>query len=336
MAKLQGPLLSVSAHGKLARDLIYSRRKENNICRQFHMPDKKITLKQWTQRHIIGLLTAHWQVKSDTEKLVYEDLAAASDLRISGFNYFIKVAQADMATHHGLLAYYSCNESTGETLTDNSGGGNHGTLEPSYPANCPVRIASFRENYGNALDPDGINDYVDFPTGFMDYEKTQPLSFVFCLGLSNGHNQAAIFTKGAILTGPTLIIYYDQDNGRLLFWMKGTPSSTAIRIYANVLFADTQRWNHYTITYSGNGLASGVNFSKNGKLVTGYVLTDTLAGTIKNAYTARLYTTGDKIGFCDAQLDEFRIYNRVLSGDEITKQYNLLRLDKERQRLLLH
>ncbi len=131
MAKLQGPLLSAAAHGKIANQVIFSRRKGNNIARGFHMPKKDISLSQWTQRHIIGMLVAHWQCMTDAQRQNYENLAKESGLRISGFNYFLKVAQKDLYTHHGLCGYWSMNEISGDQVLDYSGQGNHGTLGPS-------------------------------------------------------------------------------------------------------------------------------------------------------------------------------------------------------------
>jgi len=156
MVKTTGPLLSINAHGQLAKTLNYSQRKEGNIGRQFHYPHKEPSQKQYTRRTILGLLTAHWQCMTAAQKLVWENATILGDLHISGFNYFVQSAMADLKTHHGLCGYWSFNELTGATAYDYSGSGNNGTLLPSaFP-----RVDSINKKFGKALEFNGTGDYV--------------------------------------------------------------------------------------------------------------------------------------------------------------------------------
>lgn len=325
MAKITGPLMSESAHGKLAQSLIYSKRKEGNISRGFHMPNKTISLKQWTQRHIIGLLTAHWQVKSTVEKLVYENLAATSGLNISGFNYFIKAAKADLYTHHGLCGYWSMNESTGAQVTDYSGQNNNGTLLPLYPSNCPARVTAMNTQYGNALSFDGINDFVGVPASLS--LKPSDITVEFWMNTSEVTTDSSWngVIRGAYGSG-----YY--DGWRVL------DISNRPRLSMNFGDADPKvinggllsinKWYHVVGTYNHqylrlylNGVSTGTPLAETRNINWGG--TDILAIGLAGFYF---------YGF----IDEVRIYNRALGVDEIKKHYNLLRLDKKRQPLLIH
>ena len=180
MVKTKGPLFSLEAHGKLGNVLNYSKKKSGSQVREFHYPKKKVTGAQWTQRHIIGMITARWQTLTDEEKATYVTSGKALSPPITGFNYFVRVAQADLKTHIGLVAYYPMNETTGATVFDASGQGYDGTLKPTYPSNCPGRVPSLSEKYGNALSFDGGDDYVTtgeiFQSTFRDPFWQKPAS----------------------------------------------------------------------------------------------------------------------------------------------------------------
>jgi len=325
MAKLQGPLMSVGAHGKLGGSLVYSRRKSNNIARGFHMPDKEITLKQWTQRHIIGLLTAHWQVKSSADKKVYEDLAKASGLQISGFNYFVKVAQADLYTHHGLCGYWSMNEESGAQVTDYSGNGNHGTLKPSYPSNCPIRVPAMIKQYGKALLFDGVDEYIDCG-------NDSSLDIISAITIEAWAKRSVVGVAHGIISRSDgypheLVLRFDNTNKISL--LIGDKANQDILTTADTYGTD---WYHVVATWVNSTKAAKIYVNGNEKA------SDTLdygidTGGIDLFIGAQ--TTIPTTPF-NGTIDEVRIYNRILGQSEIIKHYNLLRLNKQRQPLLIH
>jgi len=100
---------------------------------------------------------------TSAQKLVYTNLAKSKNLSMTGFNYFVKVALADLYTHTHLVAYWSFNELTGNTVYDYSGNGHHALLKPTYPSNCPTRANSINEKYGKALYFNGTS-YVQTPS----------------------------------------------------------------------------------------------------------------------------------------------------------------------------
>jgi hypothetical protein len=325
MAKLKGPLLSEKAHGKLAQDLIYSSRKEGNIGRQYHYPKKEVTLKQWTQRHIIGLLTAHWQVKTDSEKKVYEDLAKASGLNISGFNYFIKVAQADLKTHHGLVGYWSFNESTGDQAYDYSGCGNHGTLKPTYPSDVPTRVDSFRKEYGNALKFDGVNDYVDCG-------NDESLVLTDAITIEAWGKPTALGQRYGIVekhTSPDYGWWFAIEDTKALKFLVAT--SVGVR-YSESTIDLTTDWTHVVGIYHGTDVKLFINGNDKSGTTEG-----TGGGDIINDdQTVCIGAARWGNYFFNGPMDEIRIYNRALGTDEIKKHFELLRLNKHRQPLLIH
>lgn len=325
MAKLSGPLLSESAHGKLAQILTYSKRRALPIVRDYRIPRKDITLKQWTQRHIIGLLTAQWQCKSAAEKLVYENLAKASGLQIPGFNYFIKVAQHDLYTHHGLCAYWSMNEAAGAQITDYSGNGNHGTLLPTYPTDCPTRIASIQKEYGNALRFDAATKYMDGTNG--DRLKINDILTV------------EFWLKGAATQSPAWQSILSKSNGGGRGWRINCydtgpyfymqiKTSISDNEWGGYLASLDNLWHHQTWVLNTGAYKSYID----GNLIDAgaYGHGDGFDAPDVNFYIKYSNITP---GF---DIDELRIYNRELSLAEIKKHYELLRLNKKRQPLLIH
>jgi len=325
MVKTVGPLLSQAAHGKLAQNLIYSQRRGKNITRGFHMPSKEVSLGQWTQRHIIGLLTAHWQVMTTAEKAEWAAKAKSESPEIPGFAKFIKDANADLYTHHGLAGYWSMNELSGAQVLDYSGQGNHGTLKPTYPSDCPVRIDSFRKNYGRALSFDGSNDYVETP-------PVIPLNADFSIFFwVNANATPNTDDRVGIGTGPSL-------ENRFYFYIT-TDFPTAVNqvrvwdaILTQIVVGNDIRgagWKFLTLTRQGNVWRLYENSN--------VVAVQTVAGSIVSHSV--MYIGGGIAAdnrYHSGLIDEVRIYNRALGAAEIKKHYELLRLDKKRQPLLVH
>lgn len=94
---------------------------------------------------------------SAAQKATWETNAKASGLKLSGYHYFLRTAQRDLYTHHGLLTYWHMNEIVGGKCKDLSGAGLDLTLGSPYPTNAPLLVASKTAKYGNCLhyDVDG-------------------------------------------------------------------------------------------------------------------------------------------------------------------------------------
>ena len=320
MVKIAGPLLSVNAHGKLAQTLSYQKRKEGNIGRQYHYPHKTISQKQYTRRTILGLLTAHWQCMTDAQKLVWENNAKSTALNISGFNYFVKEAMADLKTHHGLCGYWSFNELTGATVLDYSGQGNTGTLKPTYPSNVPSRADGQNEKFGKALSFDGNDDYVDCGndtsldiTDEITMEAwSKPASGSGHLGIIGTHGHVTAYGMYFRRQAGADIGMAFNDNGTFINSTWGT-----------VLY---NTWNNVVGTYKAGHLKTYLN----GILVGDSTGTNSGARNFEGVYLGYI-TSIAQPQFFKGLIDEVRLYNRELSGAEIMKHYELLRQPNRRQ-----
>lgn len=94
MARVNGPLFSITASGKLADAIVYSRWKGRDYVRQWLIPQNPRDPKQVNVRLAFALLVAYWHTQTDPNKALWQTFA--DDLKLSGFNVFMG---------RGMLAY---------------------------------------------------------------------------------------------------------------------------------------------------------------------------------------------------------------------------------------
>jgi len=323
MARTRSPLYSFSAHGKLARSLIYSKKKSCQLTRAMHYPKKEPSLDQWTRRHLMGLATARWQCMTDDERAAYNTSAAASGLNLPGYQYFIKATLADQETHSGMLLFFPLNESTGEDLRCYACDMIMGTLKPSYPDDCPTRVSSFRKEYGNALDFSGAGVYasvVSTPKLVFDDQITLACWFK----QKDLSDAISIFMRSWEHTTDNRVFNFYLNNRRPEMDFSSDGIETVVKRWN--IDQDTE-WNHIALTLSSDHLFRC------------YINAEQLDGTgeltsFHDAQNALQFGGAGGATNFNGILDQFLIYNRALGPVEIKKLYDLLRLDKKRQPLL--
>ncbi len=158
MAKTKGPLLSLEAHGSLAKTLNYSQKRTGSQCRKYNKPLVAPTPTQRARRRLTDFLVAHWQGMTTGQKAAWETRARAAGLSLAGYHYFLRAAQRDLYTEHGLVAFWPLNKIVSNTVLDYSGNGHTFALRPSPPSDAPVLVPSMNTKLNNALYFDGVND----------------------------------------------------------------------------------------------------------------------------------------------------------------------------------
>lgn len=312
MVKLKGALLSESAHGSIAKTLTFSKRQSGQQARKFNYPKKPISQTQYTQRTIIGLLTAHWQVMSSGEKATWNEKAKSTGFNMSGFNYFIKKANGNLLLYHGLAAYWSFNELTGAIVYDYSGQDNHGTLGPTYPGNAPLRVNSINEKFGKALLFDGAQRVA---TTFKP-EDNLPTDFTMLFWLKRN----AFVDRGHFIGAASVAPRF--------YWRESKTTEIAVGLGddSGVFGHNMSLGVWYFIAWT---------FKDNPELLTHYIDAKWKQARPMGSGAKRNVNMliGSSVSI-DGYLDEMRFYNRTLTQPEIQKQYELLRMDKKRQPLL--
>ena len=92
MAKTKAPLGSFSAHGGLAKSLIYRVNQGINIVSGFYKPgtyrQRPASVSQLAQRALYSAAVVAWHALSSPEKLEY--VTRALPLHLTGFNLFLR------------------------------------------------------------------------------------------------------------------------------------------------------------------------------------------------------------------------------------------------------
>src|SRR3989344_2284292 len=220
----------------------------------------------------------------------------------------------------GLVGYWSFDVGKGGAkAVDMSGRGNNGTL-----TNMNTTAAWVGGKIGNALDFDGVNDSVNIST-FSSTNKTYAFAFWIKLG-STGNNINYVF---------------DSQSGRLVInFGRFAPTSGALSFYDGSYKSlgsaiTVGVWHHVVLVlYNMGGVATGY---VDGVQVGTAAYTGTNIGG-----TTRIGTNFDGINYpFDGSLDDFRVYNRALSPEEIKRlyrqtspQFNASQANKLRQGLV--
>jgi len=319
MAKTSGPLLSLEAHGTLAKTLNYSQRKSGSQCRKYNKPLKIPTPAQRGQRRLTEFLVAQWQNMSDADKATWTTNAAASGLALSGYHYFLKQAQRNLYLHHGLWGYWSLNEIVAGQVLDITRQGHNGDLKPTYPSNSPVLVPGKSKRFSNALSFDGSDDTVEF---------TAANSLKSALGTWEcwvKHTENFLSSRGILHHGEAgynrqLSMKTTTVNRLQCYCREGTEGYP----YAWVIFAPANSiplntWCHVALVQDGISPLLYIN---------GVFIAGIAGGANLAAWSIDLppflfhisFPAGG--GLYKGLIDEVCVYNRALSASEIKARYD--------------
>lgn len=200
----------------------------------------------------------------------------------------------------GLVGYWHFDEGTSTIAYDMSGYENNGTL-----TNSPTWQSGIDCKSGGCLSFDGTNNYVELginnmPSGALP----RTLSVWANVGSSNS-GYRAIFNEGTYAANQQFQIGILSGSFNV-----NNYSAT----WSDVATYTTGQWYHLVLTYDG----SNVLLYKNGGVVasaTGITLNTTIG-------KLRIGANPNAAEKFNGSIDEVRVYNRVLSADEILQMYN--------------
>ena len=220
----------------------------------------------------------------------------------------------------GLVGYWKMDDAgvdaEGETSTDSSGNGNTGTLygDNGVGDNGTGLDCTVSGKYGTGCDLDGTDDYVKISTtvgGNFDRDQITFSTWFYPHALSTGTIQR-IFQRATSTWG----MYLNGSTSALWFYVDTTDDGGSF-ITSIVTIPSTNQWYHAVGTYDGNN----IKLYLNGVLMD----TDAQTGLIDNG--ARAYVSIGSSDETPSQLyngviDDARVYNRALSGTEVSQLYN--------------
>jgi len=223
--------------------------------------------------------------------------------------------QQEESLTDGLVLYQSFDgdDISGTEAIDRSGSGNDGTITGA------TSVAGKR---GQALSFDNTNNTVvnmGSASSLDDIQNQGGGGMTVSFWIKpNSNTSKTIMTKGvwSVGSGAWRIEKNSGTNpARLIFEKEGANDS--LIQYNNLLVSNA--WQHIVLTWDGSMLASGVTAYKNGALISQDWYSD---GATANTDASNDLIVGTSSG-ADTSLDEMRIYNRILTVDEINDLYKL-------------
>ncbi len=226
------------------------------------------------------------------------DVSVIGDLRIDGGTFDLSTFKADNGAA-GLFAWYEFENDA----TDSGGAGLDGTL-----VNTPTFTTG---QIGQAVNLDGSNQHVTMPTGIVS--TLSNFTFATWVRRDTTGLWRRIFDYG---TGTTAYMFLTAQNGstnvvRFAITTGGAGTEQVINGTAALPIA---QWVHVAVTKSGNTGTLYVNGSQVGQN-TGMTLGPSSLGNTANNWIGRSQYAADT--YFDGRVDDFRIYNRGLTGVEV-------------------
>jgi len=220
----------------------------------------------------------------------------------------INILLVEYQTNFGILEidwiYIGTGAYLPNSLIDNSGNGNHGTIYGATP------VAGIS---GKALAFDGVNDYIEVPNFTMPSITT--IRFV----LPNGSPTTAInktfFSRG-LVTGALLWLYRRASNTNLVvvYW-----TGTIIEEIIVVGFFDGYTAIPVDCVIEINWPTGALEIYRNGNLFTTSAMTTPSLPATGTLYIGKYQ---GNTNYFDSTIDEPRIYNRALSAEEVYSLYH--------------
>ena len=222
----------------------------------------------------------------------------------------------------GLIGYWSFNDndmaqSPSNTFAmDRSGNGNNGTLTGG-PTRTIGRI-------GQGMSFDGVDDYVDSGTASV-LDDLGPVSIsAWIYPRSEGENGiGTIIAKDTALTsGYWMLRMYSGGINSLSFIKNYSTTDLIVATVDNAITLNT--WQYITLIWDGSSSAANAKIYINATEAA-YVQQQNGVDAKNSDNALNLYVgnRGASTATFDGSIDDVRVYNRALTGDEIKRLYNL-------------
>jgi hypothetical protein len=208
---------------------------------------------------------------------------------------------------NGLVGHWTFDGAdTLTSITDRSGQGNHGRLEFGTEGNTSTSSMQTRGRIGQALNFDGIDDYIDI-------DDTPSLQIADTLTVS-------AWVKQTGFSGSFSPFSYQQTgqwglfNSSIGWWAMYVNATRTPAVYG---YNDAE-WKHLVGTY--DRFEGTIRFYINGVLTGERAESDPI-GIGGNIYIGRVLSGSFR--YFPGVIDDIRIYNRALSAEEITALYRM-------------
>ena len=155
----------------------------------------------------------------------------------------------------------------------------------------------------------------------LNFERTDPFSISAWIKLNETAGVSHKFVTRMGNTAPYRGWLTEQYDGKLYFILRHEHSPQN-QIHVNSLgLLSAATWHHIVSTYNGNSSASGVSLYIDGNLQSLHVSVDNLCATTLTSTLTNIGARDQGSCIFNGTIDDVRVYNRVLSLNEIIAYY---------------
>jgi hypothetical protein len=214
----------------------------------------------------------------------------------------------------GLVAYYPCEGASGATLPDSSGNKLDATLANGSGGSTPAgfTFGAGKVGKGLAISP-ADKAYVSLPKGIV--AKLTQVTIATWVKLNASTAFQRIFDLGLDTETFMYLTNASSSSSGVRFRIASGPLNKN-QVVEGGTALPVGNWTHVTLTLGDDGIAIFVNGARVAQQAPAVMRPSDMGDTVNN-YIGRSQFTADP--YLDAQIDEFRIYDRVLSTTEIAE-----------------
>jgi hypothetical protein len=212
--------------------------------------------------------------------------------------------------------YWSFNgqDLSGTTAYDRSGGGNTGTL-----TNSPTRVVG---RVGQALDFDGTDDYVEVnDADSLDIGDGDYLTLTGWFNRQSFSSVDVIMAKRNSQSASSVGYYLNLENVSDALVFEVSDGTDEYALESTTAFT-SPGWHHFAVTWAPDSASDSeiyIDGVDDNAADTGTIAN---IGDISNTRPLGIGVNSLASGDFDGQLDELRVYRRLLSASEIAALYN--------------
>jgi hypothetical protein len=230
----------------------------------------------------------------------------------------VKVLSTVPDINTGLVAWYPFNGNA----NDESGNGNNGTV---YGATLTT------DRFGNANGAysfDGTNNNINLPNPFLGGGQISEFSLSSRLYLNSTANSPNIWGKTYFWGEVNLSIA--SNNSINLMWANSYSGNKYSVIFSENNVVQTGLWYDVVVVFknsigqiylNGSLIKTNLSWSAQGGILISTTNIESVCNFMQHANSSKFgsrVTSGSTGNFFNGKLDEFRVYNRALSQEEIT------------------
>jgi len=217
-----------------------------------------------------------------------------------------------MSLIDGLISYYNADEASGDLMDIH---GSHDLTDTNTVGSGTGILNNARDYELDRSEYHGITDHSDF--SFVDDDFSMSV-WVKPETASPGAGGSCIFSKSASVvsgnTGDEYALGMSQFGGGSLSWTVRSASAVTQKFWNAVL--TTGSWFHIVVWHDSSANVIGINVNDGTALTAAHT-----TGCQDGANNFLVGATHGGANFFDGLIDEFGVWNKVLSSAEITQLY---------------